>query len=529
MVLRLVIPVCWAFLVVSMSTIGCQGDPSSGTPYSCTPGELGCTDENSVDQCTEDNQWVVVEDCGSGYCFWGMCILQAPPTDIQEEPWDVQENVDTVAGPDGLDVEAEVDSSDMIDPCACVPGVNCGVMPGCEKDCGLPCGPGSICFEGVGLCVPEGSVGTPCDESPCNDGAPCLPTNPKVCSGVCENEMDCPVNMQCLEQPWPDGSIMLCVPVCPEAPVCDPKSCGFLADGCGTWVPCGDCSGEDESCSEANLCVSDCLPYCFGEACGDDGCGGSCGTCGDGLCCDEGQCLDCTAAVSLNPDCVHVPHHIHTGDPIPIAVYRSNPPCAAWDHVEIDVAESGELLVDLVGAPQEGECPPCELEMAGLVWLPGLTSGTHIIQVGSLDGRIIEISEAPTTEAPGPAWCGDSCTDLTGTWNWTYHGVDLPPTIACGYENQLVPMEMTVTMEPCHQYSLSAEGWLGPTTLSSCPPDTVSLLGGQTWPEELTYEGSGTFCGFPTPGGEPTTAILGIVHGQTQEETRVFVIESETL
>ncbi|CAN5904253.1 hypothetical protein BH11MYX2_BH11MYX2_18990 [soil metagenome] len=30
---------------------------------------------------------------------------------------------------------------------------------------------------------------------------------------------------------------------------------------------------------------------CSGMQCGDDGCGGSCGTCGDGLTCNAGQCV----------------------------------------------------------------------------------------------------------------------------------------------------------------------------------------------------------------------------------------------
>ncbi len=40
-----------------------------------------------------------------------------------------------------------------------------------------------------------------------------------------------------------------------------------------------------------------CTPTCDGKACGDDGCGGSCGTCGDGLTCQDGQCK-CVPGVS---------------------------------------------------------------------------------------------------------------------------------------------------------------------------------------------------------------------------------------
>lgn len=34
-----------------------------------------------------------------------------------------------------------------------------------------------------------------------------------------------------------------------------------------------------------------CTPTCAGKVCGDDGCGGSCGTCGSGELCAQGQCV----------------------------------------------------------------------------------------------------------------------------------------------------------------------------------------------------------------------------------------------
>jgi hypothetical protein len=46
----------------------------------------------------------------------------------------------------------------------------------------------------------------------------------------------------------------------------------------------GACGGDDE-----------CKPLCDGVTCGDDGCGGSCGECGDGTICLEGGCLACDA------------------------------------------------------------------------------------------------------------------------------------------------------------------------------------------------------------------------------------------
>jgi len=48
----------------------------------------------------------------------------------------------------------------------------------------------------------------------------------------------------------------------------------------------------DACCAAAELCVEGacCLPTCAGMDCGDDGCGGSCGTCEGDLLCLDGKC-----------------------------------------------------------------------------------------------------------------------------------------------------------------------------------------------------------------------------------------------
>ena len=84
---------------------------------------------------------------------------------------------------------------------------------------------------------------------------------------------------------------------------CEPRSCGEacgeLDDGCGATLSCGECPSPLEcGIAEANRCDDpggECTPACEegSLACGDDGCGGSCGDCPDerwdcheiGLCC----------------------------------------------------------------------------------------------------------------------------------------------------------------------------------------------------------------------------------------------------
>ena len=46
-------------------------------------------------------------------------------------------------------------------------------------------------------------------------------------------------------------------------------------------------------------CVTSCTPNCVGKTCGDNGCGGSCGTCGSGQTCTNGSCVASLGFVSI--------------------------------------------------------------------------------------------------------------------------------------------------------------------------------------------------------------------------------------
>ena len=84
---------------------------------------------------------------------------------------------------------------------------------------------------------------------------------------------------------------------------CDSGTC--TADGeCVQTLPWADdcsqeCEGELEVCDVEGACV--CIPACDGLACGDDGCGGTCGECtGTGESCVFGTCA--TNVKALPPD-----------------------------------------------------------------------------------------------------------------------------------------------------------------------------------------------------------------------------------
>jgi len=67
-------------------------------------------------------------------------------------------------------------------------------------------------------------------------------------------------------------------------PTCNTNSCGD--DGCGG--SCGTCASGLNCVS--GKCQSSCTPNCTNRICGSNGCGGVCGICGDGSSCSNGVC-----------------------------------------------------------------------------------------------------------------------------------------------------------------------------------------------------------------------------------------------
>jgi hypothetical protein len=88
---------------------------------------------------------------------------------------------------------------------------------------------------------------------------------------------------------------------------CSGKACGN--DGCGG--SCGTCPTGD-TCTSSGQCSSTCTPACTGKSCGSDGCSGSCGTCPTGdTCSSAGQCTSgsscahpiCSTGARLTASC----------------------------------------------------------------------------------------------------------------------------------------------------------------------------------------------------------------------------------
>lgn len=170
------------------------------------------------------------------------------------------------------------------EPCACIPDcldTECG-YDGCGGYCGsglpenLGCQADYHCVEGA--CISDEICTTECNEGE------------TLCNGIkivnCENLFaDDPLKEAC----WVFGAD---VQDCPTNEYCQFDECYCPNTQCGDTC----CNTADYVC----LGSACCLPNCDGKECGDDGCGGSCGTCPmDSPICDEGFCTD-----ECIPDCV---------------------------------------------------------------------------------------------------------------------------------------------------------------------------------------------------------------------------------
>src|SRR6266446_5964913 len=147
----------------------------------------------------------------------------------------------------------------------------------------------------------------PAGASPCKpDGQACR-TNQSCCgtnghNGLCVNSS-------------PPGKRPAGACCTPTTCLAQGAECGSIPNGtCNTLapLPCGDCPAG-EICTSAHVCettttttttntstttTTSCTPTCTGKACGDDGCGGSCG-----VCTPPEECTVTVQGTSCTADC----------------------------------------------------------------------------------------------------------------------------------------------------------------------------------------------------------------------------------
>lgn len=129
---------------------------------------------------------------------------------------------------------------------------------------------------------------------------------------VVRTEVTCSDGIFCNgDERYVAGACVAGAPPCDDAYACTTEQCNEEAGLCA-WVLGTDCP----ACA-----VPDCEPDCMNRMCGDDGCGGSCGTCGADLACVDGVCSEANQPGTckdplplLAPDTPLLGTHVIQGD-----------------------------------------------------------------------------------------------------------------------------------------------------------------------------------------------------------------------
>lgn len=206
----------------------------------------------------------------------------------------------------------------------------------------------------------------------------------------------------------------------------EPCACAGAPDGSRRCQP----GGVWSSC----VCAGGCQPQCLARACGDDGCGGSCGACGDGQRCDQGQCR--TSATS--PPCPQVELGSLLGD----GIARGTTAAGALRHTASCVASSAEApevtfgwtapsagrytfstegsTFDTVIALRDGGCEgatlACEDDSAGLTQQSRVTVDLRggqrvVVAIDGFDARAVGVYSLSIQRGCAASCAGRRCGD----------------------------------------------------------------------------------------------------------------------
>jgi len=255
----------------------------------CEPGAVWCEGE-VYKVCSTDGKTVQYEeDCGTKalHCFGGACIdsLCVP---LQKFCLD-NVTAATCLG-DGMEYSTlpceagQFCEAGLCQIWICEPG-----GAACQGTVAVVCNSLGSAYASEVDCKPQGKV---CMDGKCSD-LKCSPST-DFCvdgntrghcaeDGLSSTSEDCLADHSCKDGqclPWqcPPGAAICAGSV---ATTCDALGLGAVTGGL-------DCSKDGKYCANGQ-CVS-CAPDCEGKECGDNGCGGVCGTCPDGGMCINGKC-----------------------------------------------------------------------------------------------------------------------------------------------------------------------------------------------------------------------------------------------
>jgi RHS repeat-associated protein len=302
--IRLPTPARYCFALAGSTAEQCASLFFAGAPVGVTGSTAFCTDRDAgvypiawyyeTTNTTQNELHLRYCSSTSGDCT----PTQALPNSMLRKSSDA---ADLHCGPnDVCSADCPCGSGRVCDPAApaCAAGYDC--RPGMGERFGLAaatpvcwprvcdntassdfeCGtPASLCGSCPTSCIPD-CTDKSCGRNEC--GASCG----SICGAGqagCESDADCASGLVCGRANGARFGLAA------DLNVCWPGACEQIT----TDEPCGNAS------SECGLCLQ-CVRSCGGRECGDDGCGGSCGSCEQGSCYGPaGVCI--TAAPTLLP------------------------------------------------------------------------------------------------------------------------------------------------------------------------------------------------------------------------------------
>ncbi|MGK0359432.1 MAG: hypothetical protein ACI9U2_001734, partial [Bradymonadia bacterium] len=262
-----------------------------------------------------------------------------------------------------------------------------------------PCNDGSVCEGGecvIEACVPDCNArvcgddgcGSQCGECEagwtCSMAGRCDPPAPRCGDDACNGDEDCST----------------CPADCGNC--CGDGACaGERGEDCATCL--SDCAcGGDDRCDAANGVCEACQPQCDGRACGEDGCGGTCGDCPGMAACDNGVCAVMCVPVcdgrSCGPDgCGSVCGDCDDGQVCNAQGVCEAPPERCGDEVCGDGEDCGNCPADCGACCGDGQC-------AG-----GETCSTCPADCGCPDGEQCNVQQARCIDVCVPQCDGRNC------------------------------------------------------------------------------------------------------------------------
>ncbi|MGB0591738.1 MAG: DUF1566 domain-containing protein [Myxococcota bacterium] len=252
-----------------------------------------------------------------------------------------------------------------------------GCVPEGEVEFGFPCLTDSECASG-GVCR-GGLCRRLCASSDTLCGMGILGEGGDPCVDLNESMGDLTCNSRCFQSWTAEDPEVWQLGAC--GCDCTDKECGD--NGCGGV--CGQC-GEGDACTPDGMCVQACTPDCTNATCGDDGCGGDCGQCEFNSDCVAGYCVsDCQPLT----DC---PEGVcgQVGDGCDGFLDCNT--CPSWE-------SCGEM----------GTCVPEPCDCVKEAGCPGNEAGSCV--------------EGATCTYQSEASCADfdaSCDGLENCWVWSY-------------------------------------------------------------------------------------------------------------